>query len=339
MALTATQLLALNVKAEDMWKDSALALSKSSNTETAKAILKNQTANFRVFENANLDQKVAVTFLSMCNLTTEACEDNCDIDELEPSSGVKELTPDICQKTGFKINEKVLRSNQYQFEQMFAKFSAEAIDKLDEFWSIQALAKLKSFAGPNAYPAPYTYDAVNKTTNVPSADYNTTLIPRLINQVMMNKMGDAYFVDNGSLWESFFLAQMNAGNLDGKGQANLIQQLNVNFDQFNFAKAGLTEDTFAISKGAVAMKTVNKFADTPRTLTAEGQTRYTVRSRNLEGVKYDVIHQEKCIGDDIFHTFRFITNGGIWLNPETCPVDIGGTQVAQTGVLSYTKSA
>lgn len=337
MALTPTNLLALNVKAEQMWKDNALALSLQPHSETAKAILKNQTAQFKVLENANLDQVVRVSFLSMCAMETEACEDNCDIDEPTPDSQVKDYTPDICQKVGFKINEKVLRTNQYQFEEMFARFSAEAIDKLDAFWSIQALAKLKSFAGYNAFPAPYTYDAVNKTTDVPAADYNTSMIPKLIQQAMLNQMGDAYFIDNGSLWEAFYLAQMNAGNLDGKGQANLIQQINIAFDQFNFAKAVLAEDTFSISKGAVAMKTTNKFADTPRTLTAEGQTRYTIKSRNLEGVKYDVIHQEKCVGDDIFQTFRFITNGGIWLNPETCPIDVGGVPTAQTGVLSYSK--
>lgn len=339
MALTPTNLLSLKVKAEQMWKDSALANSLQPQTEAAKAVLKNQTASFKVLDDPNRDLSVRVSFLSMCNLATEACEDNCDIDENEPNSAVKDYAPDICQKVGFKINEKVLRTNEYQFEEMFARFSAEAIDKLDAFWSIQALAKMKAFAGRNAYPAPFTYDATNKTTNVPAASYDTSLIPKLIQQAMLNQMGDAYFIDNGSLWEAFYMAQMNAGNLDGKGQANLIQQINIAFDQFNFAKAGLTEDTFAISKGAIAMKTVNKFQDTPRTLTAEGQTRYTVKSRNLEGVKYDVIHQEKCVGDDIFQTFRFITNGGIWLNPETCPVDVGGVQVAQTGVLSYSKTA
>ena len=337
MALTATELLKLNVKAEQMWQDSALALSTKPNTETAKAILKNQTATFKVFEDSKLDQKVAVTFLSMCGMTAEACVANCDIDEAEPNSGVKDYTPDICFKSGFKINEKILRTNQYQFEELFAKFSAQAIDSLDEQWSIRALAKMKTFAGANAYPSPFTYDSVNKTTNVPSAVYNTQMIAKLIQQMMLNEMGDAYFIDNGSLWEPFFNAQMNAGNLDGKGQASLIQQLNMTFDQFNFAKASISEDTFAISKGAIAMKTINKFEDAPRQLTAEGQMRYTMKSRSLPGVKYDVIHQEKCVGDDIFQTFRFISNGGIWLNPETCPVTVGGSQVAQTGVLSYSK--
>ena len=337
MALTPSLLLALNVKAEQMWGDSALALSTQPNTETAKAILANQTATFREFEDVNLDNKVAVNFLSMCAMVAEDCEDNCDLDEAEPNSTVQQYTPDICKKVGFKINEKVLRTNQYQFEEMYAKFSAQAIDTLDEFWSVQALAKLKSFAGRNAFPAPYTYDATGKTTNVPSADYNTSLIPKLVQQAMLNKMGMSYFIDNGSLWEAFYLAQMNAGNLDGKGQANLIQQINVAFDQFNFGAAGITEDTFAISKGAVAFKTINKFADTPRVLTAEGQTRMTVNSRSLPGVKYDLIHQEKCVGDDIFQTFRVITNGGIWLNPESCPVTVGADTFTQSGVLSYSK--
>lgn len=337
MALTATQLLVLRQKAENVWANSALTNSQTPNTETAKAILENQTATFRVLDNREKDLKVAVTFLNACGITTETCEDNCDISGNPISSGVKELTPDICQKADFTISENSVRGNDYAMEEMFQQAMTNAVNQLDAFWSVQSLAKLKSFAGVNAFPQPFTFDATGKTTNVPSANYNVELIAHLINQAQMNQMGDAYFIDNGSLWLPFFMAEMNAGNLDGKGQANLINQVKMYFDRFNFAKAGLSEDTFAIGKGAVAMKTINKYSDTPRTLTANGQTRYTVKSKNLPNVIYDAIYQEKCINDDIVHSWRFITNGGIWLNPEGCPIDVSGTQVSQTGVLSYSK--
>lgn len=336
MSFTESQILQLNVKAEQMWNDSAIKKPKIAHVDAVKAIMANQTASFEVLDDPEKDLKIKVMFLSLCAIEDEACEDNCNIDEQEGASNSKEYDPDLCRKTGFKINEKILRTNQYRFEELFAEFSAKALDALDEFWAKQAMAKLKEFAGINVAPSPYTYDATAKTTNVPSENYNLTMLPKLIRQSMLNELGETYFIDDGSLWEYFFNAQINAGNGEGKGDKRLIDEVNVTFDHFNFAKAGLSENTFAISKSAVAMKTVNKFPDTPRTLTSEGQRRYTMASRNLEGVKYDVIHQEKCIGDDIFHTFRFITNGGIWLNPEGCPVTIDGNTATPTGVLSYT---
>lgn len=342
MALTPTQLLILRQKAENSWLGTANDNSQMPYSETAKAILENQTATFKLLDNWEKDNKIAVTFMKMCDIVTEDCEDNCDITENGLSTGMKNLDIDVCQKVGFSINENDVRSNDYAMDDLFNKGMTNAINQLDEFWSVQSLAKLKTFAGQNVAPQPYTFNQANKTTNVPSADYNVNLVAQLINQAFLNKMGDAYFVDNGSLWASFFMAQMNAGNLDGKGQMNLVNQVKMYFDQFNFAKAGLTEDTFSISKGAVAMKTVNKYSDKPRVLTANGQTRFTVKSKNLPNVKYDAIYQEKCVGDDIVHTWRFITNGGIWLNPEACPItiDIAGTPTAvtQTGVLSYSKA-
>lgn len=343
---TASQLLQIQLKAEQMWNDGILAKANQPQAEAAKAVIANQTARFNVLNDRTKDHKIEVMFLNTCAVETDDCVSNCDIDEPLVESGKKEYEPDLCQKTGFSVDEETTRTNNYGVQEIAAEAMATAIGRLDEWWAQQVMARLKTFAGINVYPDPWTYDPAESTTEVPTADYTLQMYANLIIQAQMNRLGSPYYIDNGSLYAQVLNAQLNAGNLDGKGDANRIQQLNMYFDLYNFARAGLDEDLFAISPGAVAFKTVNRNPDTPRTLGGSiQQTIYTVNSRVLPGVKYDAYYTLKCTTvagkAHYVHAWRLETNGGIWLNPEGCPVTIDvddePTVVAPTGVLSYTK--
>lgn len=343
MSLTQTQLLRLNVFAENAWKESALTNSFAKQTEAVKAVLQNQTAQFKELERTDKDVKVGIAFIDPCGGAVRDCvKDNCTIEEDELSTDLIEYVPNICKEIGFSINEEKLRTNMFNLEQLYAEGVREKLGLLDEYYSAHVLANLKTFAGVNVDPSPYTWDNTNKTTVIPSANYNLSVLPNMINDSFLNKMSDVYFIDNGSLWVDFFNAQMNAGNLDGKGAKNLVDQVKIYFDQFNFAKAGINESTFMISKSAVALKNVNKFDNTIREIGGKvGQTRFQIKSPNLEGVSYDAIYQLSCVDGEIKHTWRFYLRGLFALNPKGCPVtvNIGGTPTAvkSTGVLSYKK--
>ena len=341
---TPSQLMELRLKAETSWTGTAFELSKTKNVEAAKAVLENQTARFSGFDDPDKDRKVKVMWINSCGTEVEDCEDNCALDEQELSTAMKEYEPDLCKKTGFAIDEEKLRTNEYNMEELIVAGTTDQLGKLDEWLAQTTLAKLKTFAGVNTYPAPWTYDNPNKTTHIPNADWGLKAIPHILNQMTLNNMGDTYFLNNGSLFIDFYNAMINEGNLDGKGNATIIKQLKMYFDQINFGKAGLTDDLFAINKNAVALKTVNRHHDVPRVIGGKvGQTRYTIKSPNLAGVKYDAYYELTCktVGgkDHLFHTWRFVVNGLVALNPTGCPitVSIGGipTTVSQTGVLSY----
>lgn len=343
---TASALLELRLKAEQRWKDSANQTQFTPNAEAARAVLANQTATFTELNDRDKDNKIRVTWLSSCGAEVEDCETNCDLDEPELESASKLYEPNICKKIGFAIDAEKMRTNDYDVSDQVTLGMATRIKALDEYWATRILAELKVFAGPNVAPAPFTYDNTNKTTNVPTADYNVKIIANFLQQAMLNNMGNPYFIDNGSFYLDWINAQLDSGNLDGKGDAARIQQLKMYFDQFNFAKAGLTEDTFMISPGAVALKTVNRNPDTPTLIGGQiQQTVYTVPSIALPGVRYDVYYGLTCKTvsnkSHYMHTWRLETNGLIALNPEACPVtiDVGGTPtvVTPTGVLSYTK--
>lgn len=343
---SASQLLAIKLKAEQMWKDSRYEADFAPNAEAAKAVLQNQTAQFRELQNPEKDTQVVVTFINSCAIVAEDCTSNCDLTEDELESGSKTYEMDLCKKSGFSVDAEKLRTNTYELNEIAARGMASAIKVLDEWWAQQVLAKMKSFAGVNVAPAPFTYDNVNKTTDVPAADYNVKLIANFLQQAMLNKMGNPYFVDNGSLYLEWLNAQLDQGNLDGRGDLNRIKQLKMYFDQFNFAAAGLDEDTFMISPGAIAFKTKTRNPNTPVVIGGSvQQTRYTVPSIALPGVRYDVYYTLKCTTVNgkahIFHSWRLETNGGIWLNPEGCPVTIqvegAPVTVSPTGVISYSK--
>lgn len=335
-------LLSIKLKAEQMWTDSRLAQDFKANAAAAVAVKANSTATFRELENPEKDNTVIVNFINPCAIVAEDCESNCDLTEPELETAGKTYTLDLCKKTGFSVNAEKLRTNTYSVEEVAARGLAQAIKTLDEWWSQQVLVKLKAFAGINVSPEPFTYAA--GTTTVPAANYNVSLIPEIMYDAMMNKLGNAFYIDNGGLWVPYTNAQLNAGNLDGKGDAARIAQLRMYFDPFNFGPAGLTEDTFAVSSSAVAFTTKTRNPDTPEVIGGQvQQTRYTVPSSVIPGVKYDVYYTLKCTTvngkANITHSWRIETNGGIFLNPEGCPVVIGGNTYTPTGVLSYTKGA
>jgi hypothetical protein len=339
---SASALLAIKLKAEEMWADSRLAADFKANAAAAVAVKQNSTARFRMLEDRDKDNQVEVTFLNPCAVVAEDCESDCDLTEPELESGKKTYTLSLCKKTGFSVDQEKTRTNSYSVEEEAARGLAQAVKVLDEWWAQQVLVKLKSFSGINVAPEPYTWAA--GTTTVPSANYNVSLIPELMYDSMLNKMSNVYYVDNGGLWVPWTNAQLNAGNLDGKGDAARIAQLKMYFDPFNFAPAGLTEDTFAVSANAVAFITKNRHSDTPEVIGGlVQQTRYTIPSSVIPGIKYDVFYTIKCftVGgkEAIRHIWRVRTIGDVFLNPEGCPVTISAVTYNPTGVLSYSKGA
>ena len=343
--LTKTELLRLNVKAENVWTENALKNSLAVQTESVKAVIANQTARFVELDDWSKDNKIGIAFIDPCGKQVRDCTTVCKLDEAETGTDLIPYEPNLCKELGFSINEEKLRKNMFNLEDIYASEVSATLNAMDEYLSTYVLAGLKANVGVNVSPDPYTWNNTAKTTSVPAASYNLDLIPDMINDSLLNKMGNVYFIDNGSLWKDFFKAQINAGNADGSGNKAMTDIVNMYFDQFNFGRAGLSESTFMISNSAVALKMTNKFAPQMVEIGGTvGQTRYRLPSPNLEGIEYDVTYQVNCNAQgEIVHHWNFKMRGFFALNPKGCPVtvNIAGTPtiVRSTGILSYTKTA
>jgi hypothetical protein len=336
-------LLQIKLKAEQMWADGRLSADKKANAAAAVAVKENSTARMTQLSDPGKENTVRVNFLNPCAVAVQDCTTDCDISGPEIESGGKDYALDLCKEVPFSVNAEKTRTNTYTVEEEAAEAMAFAIKALDEWWAQQVLVKLKAFSGINVSPLPYTYAA--GTTTIPNASYNLSIIAEIMNDALLNKMGsNTYYINNGDLWVAYTNALLNSGNAEGKGDAERIKQLRMYFDQWNFGPAGVTESIFAVSPSAIAFTTKNRHSDQP--VKVEGtvqQTRYTVPSSVIPGVKYDAFYSLKCITtngvENLVHSWKLKTRGGIFLNPEGCPVVISAVTYLPTGVLSYTHGA
>lgn len=338
---TPTQLLKLQLKAETMWADSQLNASVVPHADAAIAVLNKQTARFDVFENRDKDLEVRVNFVNPCGIVARDCTESCEQTEAELSTGGKDYKPNICKETGFGIDATKFRTNQYSFEETYAVGMSGAIKALDEYWAQQVLVKLKTFAGANVSNP--NYSAVNGYTTIANLGNDLKSLTQLMQDGLLNRIENAYFIDNGLFYQALTNAAFDAGNAEGKGAAARLKVFQDVFytDMWNFRPAGVVnEDVFMIAAGAVAMKTVNQNPDSPLVIGSKvGETIYTIPSNLLPNVVYDVVYSQVCKivnnKKHYFHTWTLKTRGLIELNPEGCPVTVGGVKVSPTGVLSY----
>lgn len=335
-------LLQVRLQAEEMWSGGQFSSAYTPQAEAARAVLANQTAQITPLQLNNTDNTVGITWLNACDTAVADCVSNCDLTEAELSSQIKTYALDTCKKAGFAIDREKLRTNTFTREEEAARGTAAAVKALDEFWAQKVLAQLQAFAGVNVDPTPFTFNAATMQTDVPAANYNQTLIPYLIRMGIKNRMANPYFIDGGSLFVDFMNTQFNAGNLDGKGDRARVDAIRMFFDLFNFGAAGVTAETFMVNASAVAMVTRNRHDDNPTVIGGSvQQTLYTVPSIALPGVKYDVYYTVKCStvsGKAHFlDSWRFETQGGVFLNPEACKVTVSSVDYNPTGVLAFNK--
>lgn len=339
---SASVLLSIKVKAEAMWADARLSQDFKANAAAAVAVKRNSTATFRELQDADKENTVVVTFVNPCAVAVQDCTSDCTIAGNELESGAKTYALDLCKEVVFTVDAEKVRTNSYTVEELSARGLAQAVKTLDEWWAQQVLAKLHAFEGINVDPLPYTYAA--GTTTIPNASYGLQAIPNIMYDAMINKLNSPFYINNGDLWVAYTNAQLNVGNLDGKGDQARAAALNMYFDPFNFAAAGVTESLFAVSSSAVAFVTKTRYSSTPVLVGGSvQQTRYTVPSSVIPGVAYDVIYTLACTSvgavAHVKHSWKVKTQGGIFLNPEGCPVTISATVYNPTGILSYTHGA
>lgn len=336
---TATQLAQIVLRAQQMWTTDTTRTPEP-NTVTVRQILAGQTANVDALTVKDKDNSLRITWTNACAVDADACTPDCVINGDELSTDYKDYLPDLCSEKSYSVNEYKFRSNTVLYDDTVARGLNQCISALDEWWNTQILTRLKSFAGVNGVPAPWTYGA--GTTTIPLASYNRTAIANILYQIMLNGMNNPIFINNGDLWVEWTNIAFDANNANGSGDKRRMEALQqMAFDLKGFSKAGLTESLFVVNPAAVAMGTQARNPQIPKK--PKDVTLYTVPSRTLPGVVYDAFYQITCEvinGESQYvDNWKIKTRGGIYLNPQGCPVTVGGTTFTPTGVISYTRGA
>lgn len=330
---SSSELVEIKLKVDEIYSgETAEAAHYRAETEALKAILENQTGKVVPLSGyQEKDNTVGIQWIDATGVSDGADADNCTVTEAELETKAQPVTLSLARKAGFSVSEAKLRTSIFSKEEVIAKGMLAAMKELDEWLAVQALLFLNASSGTpvaGSFGA-YTFNATAKAISVPAADYKSELIPFMMKMGVMNKIRDSFVIDSGDLFIPFQNAKFNSGNGEGKGDQNRFNAMPMYFDMFNFAASGITPDTtYQVGKSAVAFAHKVRYKSTPEDWPND-QKRYSIKSKNLPGVEYEVIYQLTCSGDEKLHSWRLRTKAGLYLNPTAVATNTGVIALAK----------
>lgn len=266
MALTNfNNIKAVEVQTEldNLWRDPQYAKSYSINAATVKAILEHQTANLSFLENPDVDREFTLHWVDFCTDTSDDTvtdADDCENGVCGEGAGkTQALAINIFIKDCYTVSENELRSAVVSYDTVVALGLAKKIKSIVEKFNTKAVAVIAANAGTNQFPGDYTF-AAGKTT-IPPDDFGAaTIIPYLMLASQYNKSQGAFVLDGGNLFTDFYNATKGAINSDNSvGIAALYNDFDYRADIFGFAANAISDYSYLIDKGSVAIANRAKF--------------------------------------------------------------------------------
>lgn len=307
-----------------------------------------QTATINTKFNARPGKQydIEVMWMNACD-TFDSEDTSCVFDGEEVSTNVEQYSLSKRIVKEFKVYDYKFRDNEFDETEAVAK-ALLRIDKLiSEEFTRYLTGQLDTFAGRNQVGNAPNRIVNGNLTLIPPEEWTPELMAYFARVSIMNRFTNPALVSGANLWELNFVTNANKVNADGGGDYVLINGFPLWFDLFN-VDAVMNPDyvTFMVSQGAVAMASKNWNPDSP--LRTFDDIRYTMPSRFMQGMKYDIFYTNKCHPestidgeepegyqkDTLAHFYKVVLTADLYLNPTGCDGDNpeGGTN---TGVLKF----
>lgn len=330
---SASQLAQTIIKADAMFADDMMKADFEGNVDSWKAIKAEQNANVSILEDPEKDREVKVHWINMCGQDAEDCDgDDCDLAGAELGSDSKVYSLGLCKQFKFTVDEMTFRTNNYSMEDAVAKGFLKADKALSEAITKSGISRIESFKGTNTVTDGVgTVNAGTTETDIAAADWNERLFAYLYRVGIQNQMSNPFLLSGTNLFEDRLVTMLAEANANGKGAAQLFKLMRTYFDLFNIDIMNSPAlKTYMINRGSIAFASKAYYGATPTQYIGAGQSRYSIASRNLEGVRFDVHYTNRCTSSTMKHDFQVKVKYDYFLNPTGC--DAG-----RTGVLAFNK--
>lgn len=330
-----SKLLELKAKVEEIFNGGVIEAEYIPDVEPALAVLESQTADFKVLEDPDKDRELKVYWVDDCDDEDPVdCTDQCTMSGEEIGDNCVDYALDECFEKTFSVTERRFRRSNLGRLEVAARAQLKKMKLMDEFWAAKIIAFLNASGGVNSFPG--QYDVSGGTTYIPAHAWNPDIFGYIDTALWMNKLKMGKMLSGTLLKQYMWKVGMETSDPTGaSAQAKMtsfgIPYFDRRLDTILGEKALFMWDPNAI---AMATKAEHAAYEVPRVVqTPTGpQTWYTMESQNLPGIVYDMAYQELCSGDDITHTWKIKTRGGIFLNPLGCNNDRTGVLKLVCGV-------
>lgn len=327
-SLSCLDLQAIILKMDTVWPENASKKMYQAKVEALRAIRENQTVTLAPLQEKDKTNSVKLIWMEMCNDDIAACSDLCDNPAFaELQSGCETHSLSCLAEVGFKIGENTFDSKYGNYQDAIAFGMMANLKKLDERLAVLGVTALGAMAGVNQYTEGITEGTGNAF--IPPQYWGPDLMGEFAMISQINRFNDAYLLSGTNLYKSLWNSEMNRSNGEGKGAANKMSSMDIYFDLFNVNPVA-GKSTYMIDPNAIAFINKAKYSSTPKEYTnGANMTLYSVESKNLPGIFYDVKYTTVCTDAEVFHQFKIWATGAFLQNPTGCNDEI-------TGILEFT---
>lgn len=324
---TPTDLVEIQVKLEQMWNDPQYAKFYTPRGETTKAIIENQTATFPELKDPSKDREIAVKWADFCDQTaiTETNADTCDLDACdEPDPKTKTYANNTFLSDCYQISEDDYQKSVLSMEETIAKGMLAKMRNIIELLNTKIIAVVDANTGVNPIADMEPGEGmVDGDTLVEKQNFNVeSLYPYWAEMLAMLRSNNTFVLDGRNLFQAKLLAMKNALNADGKLDEALFNMYPLYNDILGFATAGVSDKTYMIDSGAIAVQSRQKWPTVPEEISGD-RIRWSMPLPGYPGLGLDVMYQQTCENGGEVFKWKYKFRGLIAVNPILC--DAGNT--------------
>lgn len=296
--------------------------------------LQTATVNSAFNRRAKKDYTIQIEWMNACS-NFDIADNSCEIGGDKLSTNIEEYTLDHRFVKGFSVDDEDFRDNEFNATEAIAKGLVKIDKELSEDFSRYLVGMLNTFAGVNQVPGVPPGIVVNgDITEIQSALWTPNIMAYFARTMIMNRFTSAALIHGSNLFETLYTAAANAANANDKGDYILWNKMQHWFDLFNVDTVnGGDFFSYMVSSGAIAMANKAWNPDAPERTFHD--IRYTMPSRFMEGMRYDVFYTNSCDehatgnnSDILKHDWKVVLTADVFLNPEGCQED-------NTGILRF----
>ncbi len=319
--LTAAVLTAIYYSAESLFADSQKKADYVAEVNAAKAIIENTTAKINVLDANNKVREAKIYWNKKTTTTIGDCAQTpinlCALTGDESDADGKTFAIEECTSAGFVVDDALYAGSNLNANEVFADNMLKTMKALDEAIAQKIIAKVDSFSSANLYTGGVGCPGVASPANwgqtyIDPAYWTPELMAYLLQVARVNKFASPFLLDGDNLYTQFFRATNNANNADGSGAKSMMDKMKYYEDLVNMATVnGATRKTYMIERGTLAFSSYSLWAKNGMSNPlphGAGQFKFSVPSKNIPGLVYDVYTKDECSGAYEKHTVRLVAN-------------------------------
>lgn len=284
---------------------------------------------------------VTVRFVDFCSDTaTDVASDPCADFDADMANVIEKpyaITSQV--QASFGIEEDKLKTSRITVEEMLTKHQVNALNDIIRKLNTKSVLFLDANIGYNAGAAANGWTFANSITEVPSGQYDMSLIPSLMQDMLYNRVPDSFLLDGGRLFKPYTNAKLEMGNAEGKGNAAKANVFDMEVDIHGFVAAGLPNTTYSVAPYSYAFLTKNYYKNSmpefiPSLFNNKGGWAYSITLEKY-GIPVDVFYTKVCVNateNKYKWVFLYKCHYEFVASPAGC--DLGGGNIV-TGINRY----